>query len=433
MKVPFGKREFIILAAMLIFAFVVRIAFFPVPGYQADTGVFTYWFNTAAEDGVRPFYEIVWRELSWNTDYPPFNVYIFWAFGSLSKLIAPVLGSDPITYIIKLPANIFDMGIAFMIFVFVRKYLTFEKALIATSLYAFNPAVILDAAVWGQLDPIYTFFLVLSLFLLLNSKPKWAAASFMIAVLTKPQSIALAPLLIFLTYKKYNWRGLFYSILVAIATVFLVIIPFEWSNPVAFLSRIYFGAYGNYAYTSINAFNLWGLHGMWQPDTQFSFFAGWAMFGAVSFLALYLVHKRFSDSNKLPVIFAAFVLFFSFFMLPTRMHERYLFPAISMLALMFPFIKKTRSLFAVLTATCFVNQAYVLYWLNAYAYAGYDYGPNLSGDPVGIAVSVVNLIALAYVVVLMLGELWGRKWLTPNSTETQVNMSKEASVDATVE
>ena len=44
----------------------------------------------------------------------------------------------------------------------------------------------------------------------------------------------------------------------AVATVFVVILPFEWSNPVTFLSKIYFGAYSTYPVTTFNAFNIWG-------------------------------------------------------------------------------------------------------------------------------------------------------------------------------
>ena len=103
-------------------------------------------------------------------------------------------------------------------------------------------------------------------------------------------------------------------------------------------------------------------------------------------------------------------------MLPTRIHERYLFPALSILALMFLFIKKARPLYLVLTATCLINQAYVLYWLNAYA--DVDYSPNLTGDPVVLAVSLINLIVFLYVLVLIWDELKGRSWfkMTPIKT-----------------
>ena len=103
--------------------------------------------------------------------------------------------------------------------------------------------------------------------------------------------------------------------------------------------------------------------------------------------------------------------FFGFFMLPTRMHERYLFPAMAMLALMFPFLKKTRSLYVALTATCFVNQAYVLPILNAGSFIQL-------GDPVVFIVSLINSLAFVYVLVLMVGELWGKRWLRSNSPPT---------------
>ena len=91
---------------------------------------------------------------------------------------------------------------------------------------------------------------------------------------------------------------------------------------------------------------------------------GWALFGAFTVFVLYFLNKRFKVSGDYIAVFSAFMLFFAFFMFPTRIHERYLFPAISILALMFPFIKKTRPLYVVLTATLFINEAYVLYWLN---------------------------------------------------------------------
>jgi hypothetical protein len=107
-------------------------------------------------------------------------------------------------------------------------------------------------------------------------------------------------------------------------------------------------------------------------------------------------------------------------MLPTRIHERYMFPAISVLALMFPLLKKTRILYAVLTATFLVNQAHVLYWLNiSYPNAG----PNLTGDPVVLAISIINLIMLLYASVLMWDELKGRNWFKKDNLK--LNQSQE--------
>jgi len=351
-------------------------------------------------------------------------VYLFWGFGSLAKAFS-LFGTPQIAYAVKLVPAIFDAAMGFLIFVFIRSRLNFKMAAMAVALYVFNPAVIYNSAVWGQFDAIYTFFLVLSLMLALASKPELSAVTYAVGVLTKPQAIAMLPLIAYLILRKGGWRRLATSLVAGAATVFVAILPFDWSNPVTFLAENYFFGYNEYAYTSVNAFNTWGLGGLWIPDTMVTFVLGWVLFGALATFALYLLHKRFGASGELLVFFSAFVLFFGFFMLPTRIHERYLFPAISMLTLMFLFLKKIRPLYVVLTSTLLVNISYVLYWLNAYANAGYTYGPNLTGDPVVLVVSLINLIAFLYVLFLMGDELKGRFWfrISPlkigNSTNTE--------------
>ena len=69
---------------------------------------------------------------------------------------------------------------------------------------------------------------------------------------------------------------------------------------------------------------------------------------------------------------------------------------------MFPLLKKTRPLYIAITATLLVNQAYVLYWLRtSYPNAA----PNLTGDPVVLAVGFANLITFFYATILLWGEL----------------------------
>lgn len=392
------KKEAALLTLTLAISFIVRLALFPLHGYTIDTDDFLSWFSTAAAHGIRPFYS----DSGW-TDYPPFNVYIFWFFGSIANAVSKA-GISAVS-IVKLAPNLFDLGTAALIYFFVRRQASFKMAIAATALYAFNPAVIYDAAVWGQYDAIYTFFLVLSLMLALRSKPLFSAAAFALGILTKPQGIALAPLVAFLIYKKNGLKQMLYSLMAFVVTVFVVILPFNWGgSPISFLTNIYFVAYKGYAYTSVNAFNLWGLiSGMWVPD-GYLFIVGWALFGAFAVFTLYYLNKHLNVSDEFIAVYAAFMLLFAFFMLPTRIHERYLFPAISVLALMFPFVKRARPLYLVLTATLFVNEAYVLYWLNK----AYPYAPNLTGDPVVLAVSTINLLMLVYASFVM----WDKRtWL----------------------
>jgi Gpi18-like mannosyltransferase len=392
----FNKRQTVILAVLLIGAFIVRVLLFPLEGDKFDTNTFLSWYSAAAQYGVRPFYNVIY------CNYPPFNVYIFWAFGSLANAVS-TLGINAVN-LVKLAPTLFDLSTAALIYVYLRKQLTFKQSIVGIALYAFNPAVIYNTAVWGQWDAIYTFFLVLSLMLALKSKPKLSAVAFAFGLLTKPQGIALAPLVVYLIYRKNGLKNLLSSIAVFAATIFAVIFPFEWSNPVTFLTTNYFGALNSFQYTTVNAFNLWALNGLWVGDDKF-FIVGWAMFGTFSVFTIYWLHKRFHVSSELLAVFCAFMLFFAFFMLPTRIHERYLFPAISMLALMFPLIKVARPFYVVLTGTLLVNQAYVLYYLHL----GFSAIP--IADLVVLAVSETNLIMLLFASKIMWDELKGRQWL----------------------
>jgi dolichyl-phosphate-mannose-protein mannosyltransferase len=372
---------------------VIRILLFPVQGYKIDLATFSAWFYTAAEYGPRVFYESVGF-----CDYPPFNVYIFWIFGSLAKWLS-LFRTRSIVYAIKLPPTLFDVATAFLLFTFLRKKLDFKSSLVFASFYAFNPATIFNTSVWGQFDAIYTFFLILSIKLILDSKPKLSVVAFTLGVLSKPQSIALAPLIAYLIARERGWKGVVASALVSAATILIVIIPFKWSTPVDFLVDIYLRGYGGYPYTSVNAFNVWAFTGFWRSDgepfTFLNFFTiGWAMFGAITAFTLYHLNERLDDSQEVPVLFSALVLLFGFFMLPTRIHERYLFPAISVLTLIMPFLKEARPIYGLLTFTCLSNQAYVLHFLNSDRFI-----PDL--DPFVWMVALINLATFLYTLLLM--------------------------------
>ena len=396
----------------MFFAFIIRFILFPIPGYEVDLNTFSSWFGTAAQYGPRIFYNVV----SW-CDYPPFNVYIFWGLGSIANTYS-IFGSPQMFYLIKLLPSLFDIATTAVIFVYLRKQTKFSTSLLVAILYVFNPAIIINSAVWGQFDSIYTFFLLVSITLFLSSKPKLSIVFLVISLLTKPQSIAIAPLMVFLIFKKYGWKTLLTSLLAGIVTAFVVIIPFEWNNPIVFLSNIYFGALEGYAYTSVNAFNFWAFGGLWVKETTILFATGWSLFGALVGFVLYTVHKRFHISEQLLVLFSAFILFFGFFMLPTRIHERYLFPALSILALSLPFLKKMRPIYIVLSFTCFINQLYVLYYLNLGTFIP-------AGDLVVIGVSLINLVTFIYVLMLLWDEFRGRQWLIYENKTNSNNTLEE--------
>jgi Gpi18-like mannosyltransferase len=60
--------------------------------------------------------------------------------------------------------------------------------------YAFNPAIIYDSAIWGQVDSVYTLFFMLALMLFVSGKQMFSGVFMALAILTKPQSFVLVPL-----------------------------------------------------------------------------------------------------------------------------------------------------------------------------------------------------------------------------------------------
>ena len=349
-------HQVLTLIGILVISLAVRLALFSIPGYSIDQGTFTAWYNYAAEHGLGGFYDAP----NWS-DYPPLNVYIFWLFGK----IALVTGSEPGQFLLKLPQNIFDLATAALIFLYVRRSYSPKVALGVTALYAFNPATIFNLAVWGQMDSVYTFFLVGTIITLLGKRYEVSGCLFALGVLTKPQTAILLPVVAYVMLKNGGWRRALFSSVVFWATVFVVILPFHWENPFIFLGERYAG-YFVYPYTSLNAYNFWALAGFWQPDDLTVAGLSLQMWGLVAFvifavIVLWLFRRRYDSGSA---IFAAFLLVFGFFMLMTRMHERYLFPTLAMLALVLP-LRFVPWLYGGLTATYLFNLAYVLSVLNA--------------------------------------------------------------------
>ena len=165
-------------------------------------------------------------------------------------------------------------------------------------------------------------------------------------------------------------------------------------QPLRLLVDIYIMGYGGYPYTSLNAFNVWAFHGFWESDSGrllfLDFFTvGWLLFGALTAFSLYHLSKGLDDKQDIRVLFTAFVLLFGFFMLPTRIHERYLFPVFSVLALTMPFIRDTKKIYGVLSLTYLVNQAYVLSFLNRGEYIS-------SWNPLVLTVTSVNVATFLF-------------------------------------
>jgi len=142
-----------------LLSFIIRIYLSQFDGYKVDVLDFKIWSRTVYYNGILNFYSSTW------SDYPPFYMYILWIVGALYKSLFSFsfnIDTTLFTILIKAPANIADIATSFLIFLIVKKYSGFNAAYISMIFYAFNPAIIYNSAIWGQVDSVNTLFILLA-------------------------------------------------------------------------------------------------------------------------------------------------------------------------------------------------------------------------------------------------------------------------------
>jgi Gpi18-like mannosyltransferase len=367
-------------------------------GYGPDIGTFSAWAGHAA-DGLAPFYSS-----GYFADYPPGYIYVLWLVGKLRLLLGLSFGAPSFLLILKVPAILADSATVWLLYRLAERHWSGNAAVAVAALYAFNPAVILNSAVWGQVDGCLTLFILLGV-LFLERRPALSAASFATALLVKPQALIFAPLPVLwfaerlLRRDQHAGADLLVFSGMAITTFCLGILPFSINENPGWIIAKYGNTLASYPYATLNAFNLFALTGgNFTPMNERLLFLPYALWGYV-FIALIVICAALAAlKGKDPSRFWYVPLFLSVsvFVLSAKMHERYLFPALA-LSLGFYIISRDRwglLFFAGFSATQFFNTAEVL----AFNYKNIYVVPRL--DPLLLAVSLANVLLWILLVVV---------------------------------
>lgn len=342
------KNQYLSVFLILFFALILRIYLSQFGGYELDINHFANWSQEVYNNGFSSFYQ------NTGADYPPFYIYILWILGAISHIF-----NIDTHILLKFPAIIADIATFLLIFQISRRYTTFNVALLSVSLYVFNPAIIYTSTIWGQVDSIYTLFLLFAVHEFISDKPIISSGLFIISILTKPQSLVLLPFFIFLLYKKYSLSGLIKYIIISLIMFIFLSMPFYVNISFFEIFKLYISSYSQYPFTSLNAFNFWTLFGMFRPDNitfLFSFLTyriiGYLLFSTFFVYIIYCYNKI--NNNKMIYLSSA-LLFFGFFMLMTRIHERYIFPIFAFLIIATIFDKRLYLIYILSTLTFFAN------------------------------------------------------------------------------
>ncbi len=383
------------LAGMLLLGFLVRLLFINADGFKNDVATFESWSLTLAAYPLREFFA-----KAGFADYPPGYFFVLWVVGHVYKLLVhtdPTYGALKIA--VKLPGILMDLVDAWLIFVIVRRFASVAWAFGAAALFTFNPATIFISAYWGQVDSVAAGLTLGSLLLVIDAEKRSARGATLAivgawlllaySVLIKPPAIVIAPLFIGYAFatddavvraRRLIATGI--GIVASFALAYLAALAFHPGlSPIgqyAWLLSRYAYASGVYPYNSVNAFNLYVISPsshFWQSDTALipgivvgGHIVGLPQYawGVLIFLAATaLVVSRFVQRrDAVALLEGAMILSLGYFVLSTRMHERYIFNAV-LLATPLIFMRK-RYFYAaiVLSATLFANLAYSLDYLH---------------------------------------------------------------------
>jgi Gpi18-like mannosyltransferase/4-amino-4-deoxy-L-arabinose transferase-like glycosyltransferase len=377
-----------ILAAILVGGLVLRIliagVLLPMSGLANDIGSFAAWGNRMASLGPGGFYEE-----GYFADYPPGYLYVLWILGEVGTALTPLVGQSATGGLVKIPAILADVAVAGLLFLIARRWagqlvdrtrfrVSAETlGLAAAAIYLFAPGVIFDSAVWGQVDSVGTLILLATIYALGRGWTEAAAVGAVLALLVKFQFGFLLPIVAIVGLKRHLFgrssdpahdgrRDLLRvvtSLAAGVVTLTVLLLPFGMSlfapraggtgcfglppaDPVTSLIGKFCEASETYRGLSIGAINIWrnpwsglgdslfrgddtvvgltlgGLALTWQT-------VGTLLFAAVALVALVQVARR---DDMRGVLLAALLVAIAFFVLPTRVHERYLFPAVALVA-----------------------------------------------------------------------------------------------------
>jgi Gpi18-like mannosyltransferase len=384
----------IVLLVGLLLRLTIAYVLLPGSGFATDIGAYAAWTQRLFEIGPGGFYAP-----GYFADYPPGYLYILWIGG---HLLAPLKGgniADVPADVLKLGPMIADVLIALVIYLLVRSWTAARRnstrlGLIAAAIYLFNPITWYDSAVWGQTDAVGTLVLLLGMAALIRGNPEGASVATVLAALIKPQfGIVLAPVVAAVLIRRYllqpgtaprnpvlapaplrGWLSreqgplrIVTSAAISLALLLALLAPFNL-DLVSFL-QLFVGTASGYPYLSVNAYNPWALLGAggtqplasgggWSSDTvPFLGPLPAVVVGGVMLAAGFaagFARAIWRDDRRSIVIVTAF-LALAFFVLPTRVHERYMFPIFGLLPLLAVVDRRWLWATVVLSIGAFIN------------------------------------------------------------------------------
>jgi Gpi18-like mannosyltransferase len=361
------RRELTILAAILALLAIIKCFLLPFfPGYPRDLFEFLSWGEVMTRSPAHVYDPQV------NCRYLPGYLYAMWAAVGLARALnfgPEVTGASVSTLrvFVRFPPIVADFFLGLTVFAWMKMLSGERRGPGAVMLLALNPALLFTSVAWGQNDSVLTLPVMLAMLMASQGNFALAGAGAALAVIIKLQGLIVLPILglwILLHGRVRDWMVASVAFL---ATVAIAFAPFQVSKPWDFLVKVIASSAEYFPYTSLNAFNLMALvFGLRIRDSTTllgvsAFSIGMFLMAALVLVAL-LIFWRVRSPRAM--LYAAFLAYLGFFVLPTRIHERYLYFALALLTPLALDSWATMTMFTTLTVTFLANQIITLRFLD---------------------------------------------------------------------
>lgn len=350
-----------LLIIFFCFGLLLRITLIPLPGVKNDVETWFYWANRLTEAKFSSFYSE-----DYLSDYTPGYLYILYMLGSTNKFFA--LDPQIFYYILKLPAIFAEVILSLFVYKILKKQISEKLSIIGACLILFNPALIFNSSVWGQVDSILALLMLLAVKTLSEKRMILSFVLYSLSFIFKLQAISILPVFLLYIMKEKKYFNLIIKFLfVLLFITFLLSYPFFPYNTLTHLINLALKTGNEYPYTSLSAFNFWGIIGFWIPDKINFGILSYQNWGFTAFSLNWIVLGYLFLKQKISVYNLATLATLSFYFLPTRIHERYLYPTLPFLIISAFYLKSKILTFLSLLMS-------ILHFLNLYfVYIYYNY------------------------------------------------------------
>lgn len=329
----------LLLSSILVFA----------KGYNGDLSYWQGWITHLTQKGYTDF----------NANYPPVYIHWLWLVSKVYAVFELPLERDHVLKLFAvLPSVVCHVALLRLVAGLPKfKIQSINARHSILALIALNPAIYYNGVIWGQVDLLPNFLIIVALlFCLQGRNVLWVPGLFVLAFLTKFQMILFAP--IFAGFFFCYWREYLKGIIPLAIIVLCVLAPYLLvGNTLNMFHHAYLDTVSQYPYLTFNAANFW----YWFAGNMVSDELGvkkiaFALFFVISCIVMVGVAKAKNPARALDW---ANIMPITFFTILPGMHERYLFAAIPLTIIWVCFNPKKIHWAVIISVFCTVNMLLV--------------------------------------------------------------------------